>query len=159
MRLRRKLPPGTAHAVRIALATSLLIGVVYAGCVTVLDRVVAARLTAAVDARLQERLSDVRESGAATASKSKSEAGDDDDDDDSDAPPMYLWLVTPGGIERVSAGAPQLPRGTTLAGDPEALVLHVVQAQSQAQYEAGLGEGEAEEAAEGAEAPAATEGE
>ena len=52
-----------------------------------------------------------------------------------------------------------LPRGTTLAGDPEALVLHVVQAQSQAQYEAGLGEGEAEEAAEGAEAPAATEGE
>jgi signal transduction histidine kinase len=115
MRLRRKLPPGTAHAVRIALATSLLIGVVYAGCVTVLDRVVAARLTAAVDARLQERLSDVRESGAAaTASKSQA-ADDDDDDDDSDAPPMYLWLVTPGGIERVTAGAPQLPRGTTLA--------------------------------------------
>jgi signal transduction histidine kinase len=113
MRLRRKLPPGTAHAVRIALATSLLIGVVYAGCVTVLDRVVAARLTAAVDARLQERLSDVRESGAA-ATASKSQAADDDDDD-SDAPPMYLWLVTPGGIKRVSAGAPQLPRGTTLA--------------------------------------------
>jgi signal transduction histidine kinase len=112
MRLRRKLPPGTAHAVRIALATSLLIGVVYAGCVTVLDRVVAARLTAAVDARLQERLSDVRESGAAaTASKS----GAADDDDDSDAPPLYLWLVTPGGIERVSAGAPQLPRSAALA--------------------------------------------
>jgi len=118
MRLRRKLPPGTAHAVRIALATSLLIGVVYAGCVTVLDRVVAARLTAAVDARLQERLSDVRESGAA-ATASKSGAADDDDDDDTDAPPMYLWLVTPDGIERVSAGAPQLPRGATLAlGQP-----------------------------------------
>ena len=113
MRLRRKLPPGTAHAVRIALATGLLIGVVYAGCVTVLDRVVAARLTAAVDARLQERLSDVRENGAA-ATASKSEAADDDDDD-TDAPPMYLWLVTQGGIERVSAGAPQLPRGATLA--------------------------------------------
>lgn len=113
MRLRRKLPPGTAHAVRIALATSLLIGVVYAGCVTVLDRVVAARLTAAVDARLQERLSDVRENGAA-ATASKSEAADDDDDD-SDAPPMYLWLVTSGGIERVSAGAPPLPHGATLA--------------------------------------------
>jgi signal transduction histidine kinase len=114
MRLRRKLPPGTAHAVRIALATSLLIGVVYAGCVTVLDRVVAARLTAAVDARLQERLSDVHESGAA-ATASKSGTADDDDDDDSDAPPLYLWLVTPGGIERVSAGAPQLPRGAALA--------------------------------------------
>ena len=114
MRLRRKLPPGTAHAVRIALATSLLIGVVYAGCVTVLDRVVAARLTAAVDARLQERLSDVRESGAA-ATASQSGTADDDDDDDSDAPPMYLWLVTPDGTERVSAGAPQLPRGAALA--------------------------------------------
>jgi signal transduction histidine kinase len=114
MKLRRKLPPGTAHAVRIALATSLLIGVVYAGCVTVLDRVVAARLTAAVDARLQERLSDVRESGAA-ATASKAGVADDDDDDDTDAPPLYLWLVTPGGIERVSAGAPQLPRGAAPA--------------------------------------------
>jgi signal transduction histidine kinase len=111
MRLRRKLPPGTAHAVRIALATSLLIGVVYAGCVTVLDRVVAARLVAAVDARLQERLSDVRESGAA-ATASSSEASDDDDD--ADAPPLYLWLVTPNRVARMTAGAPQLPPGTSM---------------------------------------------
>jgi len=44
-----------------------------------------------------------------------------------------------------------LPKGTTLAGDPEALVLHVTASQTQAQYDAELGEG----AAEGAEAPAA----
>jgi large subunit ribosomal protein L25 len=44
-----------------------------------------------------------------------------------------------------------LPEGTTLAGDPEALVLHVTASQTQAQYDAGLGEG----AAEAAEAPAA----
>ena len=53
---RWSLPPGFAHAVRIALATSLFIGIVYAGCVTVVDRVVTARLVGAVDSRLQDRL-------------------------------------------------------------------------------------------------------
>jgi large subunit ribosomal protein L25 len=54
-----------------------------------------------------------------------------------------------------------LPEGTTLVTDPEALVLHVTAQQSQAQFDAELGEG-AEAAAEGtepaaAEAPAAEE--
>jgi len=35
-----------------------------------------------------------------------------------------------------------LPEGTTLAGDPEALVLHVTAPQSQAQFDAELGEAE-----------------
>jgi large subunit ribosomal protein L25 len=53
----------------------------------------------------------------------------------------------------------ELPTGSTLQIDPDTLVLHVVQAQTQAQFEAELGE-----TAEGAEgeaeaAPAATEGE
>jgi len=43
-----------------------------------------------------------------------------------------------------------LPTGTTLAGDPEALVLHVTEPRSQAQFDAELGE-----TAETAEAPAA----
>jgi large subunit ribosomal protein L25 len=48
-----------------------------------------------------------------------------------------------------------LPSGTTLVTDPEALVLHVVAQQSQAQYDAELGEGApAEETAEPAEAAA-----
>jgi large subunit ribosomal protein L25 len=52
-----------------------------------------------------------------------------------------------------------LPTGSTLQIDPDTLVLHVVQAQTQAQFEAELGEG-----AEGAEGetepvPAAVEGE
>ncbi|HEY3880045.1 MAG TPA: 50S ribosomal protein L25/general stress protein Ctc [Trebonia sp.] len=55
----------------------------------------------------------------------------------------------------------KLPEGTTLVTDPEALVLHVTAQQSQAQFDAELGEG-AEAAAEGtepaaAEAPAAEE--
>lgn len=98
-RSRWSLPPGSAHAARVALAASLLIGLVYAGCVTVLDRVVTARLVAAVDARLQERLSDVREAGPASA----------DDQDDADDPPLYLWRVTGGNAAALSAGAPQLP--------------------------------------------------
>ena len=52
------LPPQFAHAARVALAATLLVGVVYAGCVTVLDRAVAARLVASVDARLREHLAD-----------------------------------------------------------------------------------------------------
>jgi two-component system sensor histidine kinase CiaH len=101
-RRRWSLPPGSAHAARIALAASLLIGLVYAGCVTVLDRAVTARLVAGVDARLQERLADVLENGPAVT--------DDDDDDDSDAPPLYLWrMSTHGALARLSAGAPRLP--------------------------------------------------
>ncbi len=40
-----------------------------------------------------------------------------------------------------------LPQGTTLAGDPEALVLHVTASQTQAQYEAEVGDDVAETAA------------
>jgi signal transduction histidine kinase len=114
MSLRQWLPPGTAHAARIALAASLFIGIVYAGCVTVLDRVVAARLVAAVDARLQERLSDVRDASPAAPT-----ADADDDDEDMDEPPLYLWRVTPNRpAVRLSAGAPQLPAGSALAIRP-----------------------------------------
>jgi signal transduction histidine kinase len=109
MKPRPALPPGTVHAARVALAASLLIGVVYAGCVTVLDRAVAARLVATVDARLQERVADVRETGVATATSGRA------DDDDVDQPPLYLWRV-PAGRPAValSARAPRLPRATVL---------------------------------------------
>jgi signal transduction histidine kinase len=111
----RRLPRGAAHAARIALVASLLIGIVYAGCVAVLDRVVAARLVASVDARLQERLSDVREAGPASAVT----AGTDDDDDDYDEPPLYLWLVPRArAAVPLSTGAPQLPPAAMLAGRP-----------------------------------------
>jgi signal transduction histidine kinase len=108
-RSRWSLPPGFAHAGRVALAASLLIGLVYAGCVTVLDRVVTARLVAAVDARLQERLSDVLENGPAATD-------DDDDDDDTAEPPLYLWRITRGATAApLSAGAPRLPASSGAA--------------------------------------------
>jgi signal transduction histidine kinase len=111
MRLRRpSLPPGVAHAVRIALTASLLIGIVYAGCVMVLDRVVAARLVAGVDEHLRERLSDVRETGQATVV-----VGATDDDDENGEPPLYLWLVSTRRVASgLSTGAPRLTAASTL---------------------------------------------
>jgi signal transduction histidine kinase len=114
MSLRRpSLPPGAAHAARIALTASLLIGIVYAGCVTVLDRVVSARLVAAVDVRLHDRLSDAREAGQTAV------PADATGDDDVELPPLYLWLVTPKRAALgLSAGAPPLPAASTLYGRP-----------------------------------------
>jgi signal transduction histidine kinase len=101
---RPSLPRGVAHAARIALTASLLIGVVYAGCVIVLDRIVSARLVAAVDERLHERLSDAREIGRTALTRAT-----DDDLDDIDSPPLYLWLVTPQlRVIGLNAGAPRL---------------------------------------------------
>ncbi len=96
--LRGALPPQVAHAARIALTATLLVGIVYAGCVAVLDRVVTGRLVAAVDARLRERLSDV--SPAYTGPV----------DNDADEAPLFLWRATPGHrAVPLTAGAPALP--------------------------------------------------
>jgi signal transduction histidine kinase len=96
-----RIRPELAHAARVALAASVLVGIVYAACVTVLDQVVAARLVATVDARLGDRLSDVRDARliASTA-----------DDDDINTTPVYLWRVTAAGTTTpAGAGAPVLP--------------------------------------------------
>ncbi|HTZ91147.1 MAG TPA: HAMP domain-containing sensor histidine kinase [Streptosporangiaceae bacterium] len=106
MRLRGAVPPEVTHAAKVALAASLLVGVVYAGCVTVLDKAVMARLTESVDARLAERLSDVSEVGLQAA---------DDDEDDIDASPVYLWRVRRSGpVAHAGSGAPSLPAGLRL---------------------------------------------
>jgi large subunit ribosomal protein L25 len=56
---------------------------------------------------------------------------------------------------RLLASELALPEGTTLAGDPEALVLHVTAPQSQAQFDAEIGETEDTAAAAPAAEPAA----
>ena len=112
---RRVLSPERAHAARVALAASLLVCVVYAGCAAVLDAVVSSRLTAAVDARLQERLTDIQESGLHESTS---------DDDDIDASPVYLWGVTRHGpITEIGGAAPQLPSSTSLADGTARTVL------------------------------------
>lgn len=97
------LPSGTAHAARVALAASLLIGLVYVGCVLVLDNIAAARLVAAVDARLHDRLAFARSAGLFTRGK---------DDGDVDEAPVFLWLVNPPRRPvALRAGEPALPPG------------------------------------------------
>jgi signal transduction histidine kinase len=100
MRLPR-IRPEIAHAARVALAASVLIGIVYAACVTVLDQVVSAKLVASVDARLIDRLSDVREAGQFAGGS---------DDDDINTTPVYLWRVTAAGPTKAAGvGGPVFP--------------------------------------------------
>ena len=93
--------PGSAHAVRVALAASLLIGLVYVGCVVVFDELAAARLVAAVDARLHERLTETKTGHLLTQAA---------DDGDVDGAPVLMWLAQPPHHPvPLSPGAPQLP--------------------------------------------------
>ena len=121
------LPPQFGHAARVALAATLLVGVVYAGCVTILDRAVTARLVASVDARLREHLADAVPGQRVTSSARR--ADDDprdrpDDDEDVDQAPVFLWRARPGrSTIGLTAGAPDLPRGQVRVGGGPATVL------------------------------------
>ncbi len=104
---RRLLPPQFGHAARVAVSATLVIAIVYTGCVTALDLAVAGRLTAQTDARLDDRLTET--SRHILTARERSEG---DDDDDVDAAPVFLWLQGPGSrSERLSLGAPALPAG------------------------------------------------
>ncbi len=119
------LPAQVGHAARVALAATLLVGVVYAGCVTILDRAVSARLVASVDTRLHERLASAlarpREEGTSPARSSPAASGPavaehaadpDDDDDDVDEAPVFVWRARPGQpAVALTTGAPRLPAG------------------------------------------------
>lgn len=110
MRGRRwSLPAGFGHAARVALATTLFIGIVYAGCVTVVDRIVNDRIVGAVDARLHDSLSDARERGQRLSGSGTT------DNDDMDDPPVYLWLIRRGRpTVSLVAGSPRLPASDAL---------------------------------------------
>jgi signal transduction histidine kinase len=105
-RLRRRIPPQIAHAAKVALAASLFVGIVYAGCAAVLDQVVTTRLTQSVDERLEQQLADTRDSGPNAAA---------DSDDDVDNTPVFLWRVTAvGPLPQPGMGDPKLPSGFRL---------------------------------------------
>lgn len=98
-----------SHAARVAFATTLLVGVVYVACTAVLNYAISARLLASADARLADRLTDVRETGL-TASYS--------DDDDIDGTPVYVWQVRRSGLAPAAAArTPALPARFRLADD------------------------------------------
>jgi signal transduction histidine kinase len=132
-RPRVPLPPQFGHAARVALAATLLVGVVYAGCVTILDQAVSARLVASVDARLRQHLATAADArpGASTGPAASGQAAggqagtgqagaarkSHDDDDDVDEAPVFLWQSRPGQAAiALTAGAPALPAGRVPAG-------------------------------------------
>ena len=126
-----RLPRQAASAVRVALAATILIGVVYAGCVAALDALLADRFVAQVDARLFDHLADGTRRGVAgqagavgqgspgssgnggradVAGGQADASGGDADDQDVDVAPVFLWLVRPGAATvTLSASAPPLP--------------------------------------------------
>jgi two-component system, OmpR family, sensor histidine kinase CiaH len=98
--------PYLAHAARVALVATLLIGLVYVGVVVVFDIVVGHRLVVQVDGRLTDRLGDAARNPAASGATNNSDNAHDVDD-----APVYLWRA---GSARpptaLTPGAPTLPR-------------------------------------------------
>ena len=104
---RRLLPPQFGHAARVAAAATLIIGIVYTGCVTALNLTVATRLTGQTDTTLRDRLTEASRYGVSVLPRK--DGGDDGDVDDA---PLFLWLVSPRGkVTRLSLDAPPLPAG------------------------------------------------
>jgi signal transduction histidine kinase len=97
--------PQVVHAAKVALAASLLVGIVYAGCAAVLDWVVSARMTHSVEAGMSDLLTDVQARGSAIGIRT----------DDDDGTPIYVWQASGHKLTGLPMrGAPRLPSGLRL---------------------------------------------
>src|SRR5450755_2053481 len=104
---RQLLPPQFAHAARVAGAATLIIAIVYTGCVIALNLAVAARLTGQTDARLRDRAIEASRYGLPDLPLK-----DGVDDGDVDDAPLFLWLISPSGrVTRLSLDSPAFPAG------------------------------------------------
>ena len=100
----------TGHAVRVAAITTAAIALVYVACVTAANLIVSVHLTAQTDARLSDRMSDLRQVPADVAQRLTRPGIDDDDDDDDDESPVVGWLVGPDRrVIASTAGRPGAP--------------------------------------------------
>jgi signal transduction histidine kinase len=96
--------PAFAHAARVALVATLLIGVVYVAVVVVFDILDAEHLVGQVDANLRLRIADATHQRTIVPTRS-----DADDDHDVDSAPIFVWQVRPNhDIVALSDGAPPL---------------------------------------------------
>jgi signal transduction histidine kinase len=103
-----------AHAARVALVATVIIGAMYVCVVAGFDVVDRHRLVGQIDTRLQQRLTQ--------AARNSAEAGSIDAYDnahDVDDAPVFLWRVTNGGTSTaLTPGAPALPRSAWSASTP-----------------------------------------
>jgi len=98
--------PYVAHAARVALVATLIIGAVYVCVVAAFDSIDIHRLVAQVDTRLDERLDQAAPSPA-TAGRTDSY----DNAHDADDAPVFFWRVPASGQPvALTAGAPMLTR-------------------------------------------------
>jgi signal transduction histidine kinase len=108
------MPPQFGHAARVAVVATLLVGVVYLGCVIALNRAISGRLVAAVDSRLHEHLATELAGGQPARADKHQAEGDGlavtDSDNDVDEAPVFVWRTVPGqGPVPLTSGAPVLP--------------------------------------------------
>jgi signal transduction histidine kinase len=109
-----------AHAVRVALVSTVLIASVYVLVSVVFDVVDSHRVVAQVDGHLRDRLHDVIHRGGLSRSP-----GEADDDHDVEAAPVLLWRVDAAGRTfALSDGTPHLPpQSWSRSGQPTTSVL------------------------------------
>ena len=116
--MRARMRPSSA--VKVAAMATAVLAVAYVAAVIVLNLLVAAHLTGQTEARLADRLTDVRRDPSQLTQPPSDPGARSDPDDDS--APVYLWAANASGtVTAHSPGAPSLPaslfRSTLLAGD------------------------------------------
>ncbi len=121
------MPSQSGHAARVALVATLLVGVVYAGCVITLNRTIAGRLVAAVDSRLREHLATELAGHRPDPGDGSLPEGDGlavtDSDNDVDQAPVFIWRASPGQRPvPLTGSAPALPASRIPAGGGPATV-------------------------------------
>jgi signal transduction histidine kinase len=106
-------------AVKVAAVATAVLAVTYVAAVVVLNLLVGAHLTGQSDARLADRLSDVRRDPSQLTQPASGPGAhrDPDDDLDADSAPVYLWAANAAGTITVhSPGAPSLPASLFRSG-------------------------------------------
>ena len=115
--MKARMRPGPA--VKVAAVATAVLAVAYVAAVIVLNLLVGAHLTDQSEARLADRLSDVRRdpSQLTQAASGSGSRQDPDDDADDDSAPVYLWAVNAAGtVTAHSPGAPSLPTSLVRTG-------------------------------------------
>ena len=115
--MKARMRPGPA--VKVAAVATAGLAVAYVAAVIVLNVLVGAHLTGQTEARLADRLSDVRSDPSQLSQPASGPSGrrDPDDDADDDSAPVYLWTVNAAGtVTAHSPGAPSLPASLSRTG-------------------------------------------
>jgi len=106
--------PHVAHAARVAVVATVVIGAMYVCVVAGFDIVDRHRLVGQIDTRLQERLLQAVRHPATAGSIDEYDNAHDVDD-----APVFLWRVTSSGVATsLTPGAPDLPRSAWSASNP-----------------------------------------